>query len=62
MELLTSVHFLATRDGDRSRDPADVARDVAAWSPRKQRLFPAEDAAGAWARLNETRFFARPAR
>lgn len=58
MELLASVHFLATRDGGRPRNPADVAHDLAAWSTRKQRLFPTDDAMSAWARLNETRFFA----
>lgn len=51
------MHFLATRDGGRPRNPADVAHDLAAWSVRKQRLFPADDALGAWARLNATDFF-----
>ncbi|WP_405985513.1 macro domain-containing protein [Streptomyces sp. NBC_00872] len=62
MELLASVHFLATRGGGPPRNPTDVARDLAAWSPRKRRLFPAEDASAAWARLNETQFFATATR
>ncbi len=57
MELLASVHFLATRGEGPTRGPDDVARDLAAWSTRKKRLFPAVDASAAWSRLNETRFF-----
>ncbi|RLL67889.1 macro domain-containing protein [Streptomyces sp. Z26] len=62
MELLASVHYLATRDGGAPRDPDEVARDLAAWSSRKKRLFPSEDASVAWARLNETRLFSPSAR
>jgi O-acetyl-ADP-ribose deacetylase (regulator of RNase III) len=61
MELLASVHFLASRGGGLPRNPVDVARDLASWSVRKRRLFPANDALLAWARLNETRFFATAA-
>lgn len=41
MELLSTVHFIA-RQYDRL-DATEVARQVAAWNPRKQRLFPSED-------------------
>lgn len=57
MELLASVHFLAARGDGPPKEPAAVARELAAWSPRKRRLFPAEDASTAWGRLDETAFF-----
>jgi O-acetyl-ADP-ribose deacetylase (regulator of RNase III) len=58
MELLASVHFLAVSgEGRHPRPSEEVARALAAWTPRKQRLFPAEDAAAAWNRLAEADFF-----
>ncbi|WP_130799666.1 type II toxin-antitoxin system antitoxin DNA ADP-ribosyl glycohydrolase DarG [Streptomyces otsuchiensis] len=62
MELLASVHYLATQDAGGPRIPAEVARDLAAWSARKRRLFPAKDASEAWTRLDDTRFFSAAAR
>lgn len=49
MELLATVHYLATQ-GDTGSviDPEEVARQVANWSDRKRRLFPAEDVTQAW--------------
>lgn len=57
MELLASVHFLAAQDDGPPKESDVVAQELAAWSPRKRRLFPAEDASAAWVRLNETAFF-----
>ncbi|GAA2134004.1 macro domain-containing protein [Kitasatospora kazusensis] len=54
MELLASVHYLATKTAH-PKDPESVAHELAAWSPRKRRLFPASDAAAAWARLDEAK-------
>jgi len=50
MELLATVHFLATQ-GEGPLDPHTVAQQVANWSERKRRLFPTEDVVQAWHRL-----------
>jgi O-acetyl-ADP-ribose deacetylase (regulator of RNase III) len=52
MELLASVHYLATRPGQAS-DPATVAAKLATWSERKRRMFQADAITAAWQRLHE---------
>lgn len=51
LELLSTVHFIASQDD--GLDPAGMARRVAAWNPRKKRLFPSEDVQSAWRHLQE---------
>jgi hypothetical protein len=60
MELLSTVHFLARHQGEPA-DATEVARQVAAWSPRKKRLFPAEDVHSAWQHLQQAKLFSREA-
>lgn len=52
MELLASVHYLATRPG-RPGDATAVAARLAGWSERKRRMFDADAAEAAWRRLSE---------
>lgn len=49
MELLSTVHFVVHQQ--RNLDAAKVAEQVAAWNPRKKRLFPPEDVHSAWRHL-----------
>jgi hypothetical protein len=51
MELLSTVHFVAQQQD--KLDAAEVARQVAAWNPRKKRLFPPEDVHSAWHHLQK---------
>ena len=51
MELLSSVHWLATRSEPRSRTAEDAVAGMAAWNPRKQQMFRAEHIRVAWDRL-----------
>ena len=51
LELLASVHWVATR-GDKN-DPDTVAQLVQAWSDRKQRMFTKEHIEAAWNQLHE---------
>ena len=54
MELLSSVHWVATRENAEARDRPDVAvTQVHAWSDRKRRMFKAEHIIATWARLKE---------
>lgn len=54
MELLASVHWVATVTDERAAgDPAVAAEHVRTWSPRKKRMFSAEHVAIAWSRLND---------
>jgi hypothetical protein len=57
MELLSTVHFLATQQNVPA-DATEVARQVSLWSARKRRLFPAEDVTSAWQRLYDTNLIA----
>lgn len=52
MELLSSVHWVATREDAAARtDPAAAAAAVANWNERKRRIFPADRIELAWRRL-----------
>lgn len=53
MELLASVHFLATHT-DKPVEPRQLAQGIADWSPRKRRLFRADDVTSAWGQLKQT--------
>jgi hypothetical protein len=50
MELLSSVHWVASHDPTVSR-PADAVRSVHSWNERKRRMFPADHIAIAWEQL-----------
>jgi hypothetical protein len=52
LELLSTVHFIARHRRDVTGVTA-VAQQVAAWSPRKKRLFPPEDVYSAWRHLRQ---------
>ncbi len=51
LELLSSVHWLATHAEPPSGDAQDVAKGLAAWNDRKGRMFRPEHIAVAWDRL-----------
>lgn len=53
MELLASVHYLATCPGE-TGDPAKVAVALAEWSERKRRIFQQDAVSAAWQRLCDT--------
>jgi hypothetical protein len=54
MELLSSVHWVATHDDSSARQDVDAAiRDVHAWNERKRNLLSAEQIQSAWNRLRE---------
>jgi hypothetical protein len=56
MELLATVHWVATHDEPRSRDAQSASEAIHAWSPRKARLMSAEHVQAAWNRLQEERW------
>jgi hypothetical protein len=51
MELLATVHWLATTDPERGFDPATLVSAVHDWSPRKRHSFRADHINQAWRRL-----------
>jgi O-acetyl-ADP-ribose deacetylase (regulator of RNase III) len=54
LELLSTVHWVATReDAHAAADPAVAARLVAEWSGRKERMFGAGHVAAAWEQLHD---------
>jgi hypothetical protein len=58
MELLASVHYLATLPGQ-ANDPGAVAVKLAEWSERKRRMFQADAVIAAWQRLHEAAILTR---
>lgn len=57
MELLATTHYLASNP-EKTADQGILAAEMAAWSPRKQRLFRPSDIASALDRLRETALIA----
>jgi hypothetical protein len=53
MELLSSVHWLATRGDSPARDAASATRLLADWNERKRKMFKAPHVQVAWQRLAE---------
>jgi O-acetyl-ADP-ribose deacetylase (regulator of RNase III) len=51
MELLATVHWVATHESPVARDANDALRAVQAWSTRKARLMREEHVSAAWDRL-----------
>jgi len=51
LELLTTVHWAATRDGARS--PLQATQVVADWTPRKREVFGEREVTIAWERLRD---------
>ncbi len=51
LELLTTVHWAATREGARTVD--DALAIIGDWTPRKREVFRERDVAIAWERLHE---------
>lgn len=58
MELLASVHWVATRENsDAAADPAVAAELVGAWNARKQRMMGPDHVAAAWSHLRVEGWF-----
>lgn len=58
MELLASVHWVATQEGARS--PEAACAKVQAWNPRKKRMFPARHIRIAWDALTDRGWLPQP--
>jgi hypothetical protein len=56
MELLSSVHWLAVHSEPRAEDSEGAIRGMAAWNPRKQRMFQPAHIRVAWNRLAEEKW------
>jgi O-acetyl-ADP-ribose deacetylase (regulator of RNase III) len=52
MELLASVHWIASQDARAAADPATAAELVRAWNPRKSKLMKTSALVAAWNRLH----------
>jgi O-acetyl-ADP-ribose deacetylase (regulator of RNase III) len=59
MELLATVHWVATYDN--SQGPEDASKAIANWSVRKRRLMQPTHVAAAWSRLSEEGWLGREA-
>ena len=58
MELLASVHWVATRESPQATaDPAVAAELVGAWNARKRRMMGPDHVAKAWSHLREEGWF-----
>ena len=53
MELLATVHWVATRNEPPASSPDEATQIIHAWNARKRRLFQPEHVAIAWQRLTE---------
>lgn len=53
MELLATVHWVASRNESARRDIAQAIADVGDWNPRKKARYQAPHVAAAWQRLTE---------
>lgn len=58
MELLSTVHWVATKESNGSLTPEDVISKVHSWSPRKAQMKPAHILA-AWERLKDQHWIAQ---
>ncbi len=52
MELLASVHWVATKDTPSARNPVDAYSSISNWTNRKKNLFSQEHVKVAWNRLD----------
>jgi len=59
LELLSTVHWVATED-DGALDPASARERIGAWSTRKNRLFPESDVQDAWQHLVDHGWLSTP--
>ncbi len=58
MELLASVHWVATRENDAAKtDPALAVAGVTAWTDRKRELFGDDHIRAAWQQLRDNGWF-----
>ena len=62
MELLATVHWIATTLADAEADPARLVSEVHRWSPRKRHAFQPEHILRSWRRLKEEGWLRDPAR
>lgn len=62
MELLASVHWVATHENaEAAADPNIAAELVGAWNGRKQRMMGPDHVAKAWSHLHDERWLPSPA-
>ncbi len=59
MELLSSVHWVASRDGNPARTPDDAICQIHGWNERKRQMFRADHIRIAWERLVERDWLSR---
>jgi O-acetyl-ADP-ribose deacetylase (regulator of RNase III) len=60
MELLSTVHWVATHDGDAARSVDAAIAGVQAWSEHKATMMKPEHVRAAWARLRDTGWIGSP--
>lgn len=53
MELLSTVHWVATHDADAARSPDDAVRAVHAWSDRKATIMKPQQIKAAWQHMHD---------
>jgi O-acetyl-ADP-ribose deacetylase (regulator of RNase III) len=56
LELLSSVHWVATHRAPPARKPEEAVQCLAAWNDRKRQMFRTEHIGVAWSRLTEERW------
>ena len=56
MELLSSVHWVATHDSEPAADPEAAVRRIASWNDRKRQMFKPEHVRVAWERLDSQKW------
>jgi O-acetyl-ADP-ribose deacetylase (regulator of RNase III) len=64
MELLATVHWVATHGGPKgqrtAKDPEDATTQVHTWNPRKRQIFKSTHIRKAWATLDKQGWLSRP--
>ena len=61
LELLATVHWVASEESGPAKDPALAAKVVGEWSGRKRRMFGPEHVGTAWSRLRDEGWLRQPA-
>ena len=56
MELLSTVHWVCTKESENATTPEKALQLVHSWNERKKNLFSLEDIQVAWNRLREQRW------
>jgi O-acetyl-ADP-ribose deacetylase (regulator of RNase III) len=61
LELLATVHWVATEEPEPAENPDVAATVIAEWSSRKQRMFGPDHVVSAWTRLRDEGWLRQPA-